>query len=174
MGFASTQPYCESVEQDELGVSTESSLSLSSIRPSSSLKQKLLNFLFSSIATVPAPKDWWEPLRQALMYSLHIPDKPLSDKRSFSLPSSLFSHRVRSTTHLFFSPSLAACPSMLSAVITYINRQSTSRRKLKDEDHLALMQALYEVEAEGYAREFSFALSSPTNPSSCRELDDGS
>ncbi|KAL7412675.1 hypothetical protein BDY24DRAFT_392320 [Mrakia frigida] len=98
------------------------------------------NKMNSEIAEVKAPKDWWEPLRQALMYSLHIPDEPLSDK----------------------------------PVITYINRQSTSRRKLKDEDHLALMQALYEVEAEGYAQVYDarmenigkkeqFALSSRTN-----------
>lgn len=47
-------------------------------------------------------------------------------------------------------------PLSLTAVITYINRQSTSRRKLKDEDHLLLMQALYEVEAEGHACEYNF------------------
>jgi hypothetical protein len=98
------------------------------------------NKMNADIGEISAPTDWWEPLRQALMYSLQIPDKPLSDK----------------------------------PVVTYINRQSTSRRKLRDEDHLALMQALYEVEAEGHAlvydarmedigKKEQFALSSRTN-----------
>lgn len=37
---------------------------------------------------VPAPADWWDPIRSQVMYALDIPDAPIANRRTS--PLSLF------------------------------------------------------------------------------------
>lgn len=97
------------------------------------------------------------------MYSLQVPDEPLSDKRLFPFLYRYFQVHPFAD---FNSPTIA--------VITYVNRQSTSRRALSPESHASLVAALNELQEEGLAEVYDtrmeaigkkqqFALSSRTN-----------
>lgn len=103
---------------------------------------------------VPAPDDWWDPIRSTLMFSLDIPDEPIAPRRK----SLAAVYEAVGPLH----PTLTDQPPS-SAVLTYVNRQGTGRRHLNESSHDSLMDALYEIEGEGLARMSPLLLSRLAN-----------
>lgn len=98
---------------------------------------------------VPAPADWWDPIRSQVMYALDIPDAPIANRRTspLSLSTLTLSLWVKVEGLMF---DLVGS----KAVVTYVDRQSVSKRRISEATHESLMQALYEVEEENIARQF--------------------